>query len=79
MVESVRVCDHFADVGTWSMSTLCRSPDLGPAGQPPHLLLGEYPVAPDLVADAVLFGEMADLAGSDVETLSDLGGGEHWG
>jgi hypothetical protein len=27
----------------------------------------------------VLFGEMADLAGSDVETLGDLGGGEHCG
>ena len=64
---------------TWSMSTLRRSPDLGPAGQPPHLLLGEYPVAPDLGADAVLLGEMADLAGSDVETLGDLGGGEHCG
>ena len=60
------------------MSFLRRSPDLGPAAQPLHLLLGEYPVPPDLGADAVLFGEMADLAGSDVETLSDLGGGEHY-
>ncbi len=79
MVESVRVCDHFADVGTWSMSTLCRSPDLGPAGQPLHFLLGEDPVPPDLGADAVLLGKMPDLAGSDVETLGDLGCGEHCG
>jgi hypothetical protein len=27
----------------------------------------------------VLLGEMADLTGSDVETLGDLGGGEHCG
>jgi hypothetical protein len=33
----------------------------------------------DLGPDAVLFGEMADLAGSDVQTLGDLGGGEHCG
>ena len=60
------------------MSPLRRSPDLGPAGQPLHLLLGEYPVPPDLGSDAVLLGEMPDLAGSDGETLGDLGGGEHY-
>jgi hypothetical protein len=62
---------------TWSMSTLRRSPNLGPDRQSLHLLLGEYPVAPDLGADAVLLGQMADLTGSDVETLGDLGGGKH--
>jgi hypothetical protein len=61
------------------MSSLRRSPDLGPDRQPLHLLLGEYPVASDLHADPVLLGEMADLTGSDVETLGDLGSGEHWG
>jgi hypothetical protein len=42
-------------------------------------LVGEYPVAPDLGADAVLPGEMSDLAGSDGETRGDLGSGEHHG
>jgi hypothetical protein len=63
----------------WSMSSLRRSPDLGPNRQPLHLGLGEYPVPPDLGPDSVLLGEVANLAGSDVETLGDLGGGEHCG
>jgi hypothetical protein len=75
-IERVTIC---VPSQKWSMSTLRRSPDLGPAGQPPHLLLGEYPVAPDLGADAVLLGEMADLAGRDGETRGDLGSGEHHG
>ena len=61
------------------MSSLRRSPDLGPNRQPLHLGLGEYPVPPNLGPDAVLLGEMADLAGSDGETLGDLGGREHCG
>jgi hypothetical protein len=56
-----------------------RSPDLGPAGQPPHFLVGEDPVPPNLGPDAVLFGQVADLARCDGETLGDLGGSEHHG
>jgi len=75
-IERVTIC---VPSRKWSMSPLRRSPDLGPAGQPLHFLLGEDPVPPDLGADAVLLGKMPDLAGSDVETLGDLGCGEHCG
>jgi hypothetical protein len=75
-IERVTIC---VPSQKWSMSTLRRSPDLGPDRQSLHLLLGEYPVPANLSPDAVLLGEMADLTGSDVETLGDLGGGEHCG
>jgi hypothetical protein len=75
-IERVTIC---VPSRKWSMSSLRGSPNLGPDRQLLHLLLGEDPVAPDLHADSVLLGQVADLAGSDVETLGDLGGGEHCG